>query len=522
MLSEPIAVLLEKLKNQKRHRTPSPDDVAIHVNKITEKAGAAYEKIRYLVDYKDERHIRRSAIERIIKRKILLEKEEGIGLSLIQELIAGRYLQNDSVPEEMAKAVEKIVLKYKTFERHLPEHFRSASKTRTTVVSLLGSEIEEFFYPNNEDDYVADAFFATVRNSVKVDADFDYDFTQTQIHIACYRCLLNVDDETLRFKFWLKCMPDEWLTLEDEAEIARIAEKGEQIWHSISLALVDPLSFRLIPRLGNYAIYFSAIREVIRAYGAESEQILSNQAELDSFIADFLAKNYEKQHSRSQMSALRAVIYIFFTKMLLALALEVPYQIYVEQFVNYTPLAINVVFHPVLLLVVTVSAKKLGDENTKAIQTGVHNILLNENIRPIKVPVKQAGFFNTIFFFLYSALFLVVFGAIVFALRELGFSVVSTLLFLCFLALVSYFALRIRHSANRFKVAKEDSRTVALAFNLFALPIIRAGRWLSRTFSSINVFVFVLDFIIETPFKLVLHLGDAFVSFLKEKQEDVY
>ncbi len=71
-------------------------------------------------------------------------------------------------------------------------------------------------------------------------------------------------------------------------------------------------------------------------------------------------------------------------------------------------------------------------------------------------------------------------------------------------------------------MAREDTRTLALAFNLFALPIVRAGRWLSRTFSSINLFVFVLDFIIETPFKLLLHFSDTFVSFLREKQEDVY
>jgi len=123
---------------------------------------------------------------------------------------------------------------------------------------------------------------------------------------------------------------------------------------------------------------------------------------------------------------------------------------------------------------------------------------------------------------MYFVLFLIVFGAIVGALRGWNWSIVSIFLFLAFLTLVSYFALRIRHTANKWKVAVEDDRTIALAFNLFTLPIVRAGRWLSRKFSSINLFAFVLDFIIETPFKLLLHISDAFVSFLKEKQEDTY
>lgn len=522
MLSHPIEVLVDRLKNQKSFRPLTRDETPINVNKLTEKAGAAYEKLRYLVDYKDERHIRRSAIERIIKRKIIFEGGEDIGLSLIQELIAGRYLPNNAIPESSAGEVEKIIRKYKTLERHLPGDFRREPRTRNIFTSLMGSEIEEFFFPNHEDDFVADAFYQSIADSVRVSAPLEESFIRTQILIACYRSLLNADDETLRYKLWLKQMPAEWHTLEDESQIQEIAKYGKDIWDGIKAALTDPLSFRLLPKLGNYAIYFGIIREIIRAYGAESGRILEDHEGLKRFTRDFLEKNYKRQFTKARDSAVRAVFYIFLTKMLLALALEVPYQIYFLRGVEYLPITTNIIFHPLLLLLITVSVRKLDDENTKAIETGVHSILSGENIRLIKLNPKQTGFFNSLFLLVYSAMFLVVFGAIVFVLDKLHFSPVSIFLFLCFLTLISYFALRIRHSANRWKVVREDTRTIALAFNLFALPIVRAGRWLSRTFSSINLFVFILDFIIETPFKLLLHFSDTFVSFLREKQEDVY
>src|SRR3989338_7983732 len=522
MLSHPIEVLLERLKTQKSLTHAAPDDTPINVNRLTEKAGAAYEKLRYLVDYKDERHIRRSAIERIIKRKIIFEGGEDIGLSLIQELIAGRYLPNNSIPESSIGEVEKIIRKYKVLEQHLPEDFRRQPRARNILISLIGSEIEEFFFPNNEDDFVANAFYQSIKDSVRVEAYLEESFVQTQILIACYRSLLNTDDETLRYKLWLKQMPDEWHTLEDESTLANIASHGKEIWNGIRTALTDPLSFRLLPKLTNYAIYFSIIREVIRAYGAESERILSDHEGLRRFTRDFLEKNYKRQFTKARGSAVRAVFYIFLTKMLLAIALEVPYQIYFLSGIEYIPIGTNTVFHPLLLLGITISVRKLDDENTEAIEKGVHNVLSGESVRLIKINPKQTGFFNSLFLLAYSAMFLLVFGAIVFVLQKLHFSPVSIFLFLCFLTLVSYFALRIRHSANRWKVAREDTRTLTLAFNLFALPIVRAGRWLSRTFSSINLFVFVLDFIIETPFKLLLHFSDTFVSFLREKQEDVY
>ena len=520
MLSHPIEVLLERLKNQKSPRQTSVSETSININRLTEKAGAAYEKLRYLVDYKDERHIRRSAIERIIKRKIIFEGGEGIGLSLIQELIAGRYLPNNTVPESATDEVEKIIKKYRTLERHLPNTIRREPRARNVLISLMGSEIEEFFFPNNEDDFVADAFYESIKGSIRVDAPLGQAFIETQILIACYRSLVNADDETLRYKIWLR--QAEWHTLEDENRIQELASQSKAIWDSIRVALADPLSFRLLPKLGNYAIYFSILREVIRAYGAESERIIGDHAALDRFTREFLEKNYKRQFAKARGSAVRAVFYIFLTKMLLAIALEVPYQMYFLRGVEYLPIATNIIFHPLLLLLITVSVRKLDEDNTHAVERGVQNILSGESIRLIKINPKQTGFFNSLFLLVYSIMFFAVFGTIVYILEKINFSTVSIFLFLSFLTLVSYFALRIRHSANRWKVTREDTRTLALAFNLFALPIVRAGRWLSRTFSSINLFVFVLDFIIETPFKLLLHFSDTFVSFLKEKQEDVY
>lgn len=522
MLSGPTGALISKLKSQTPVAAYASGDTFINVNKLTEKAGAAYEKIRYLIDYKDERHIRRSAIERIIKRRIIFEGGEGLGLSLIQELIAGRYLPNNAISERAAIDVEKIIIKYKKLESHIPANRREEPRTRKILVRLMASEIEAFFYPNNEDDFVTDSFYATIKDSVKVEEFVSIPVLQIQILIACYRSLLNTDDETLFYKLWLRHLPENWSDFTEEAVIESMGEKCVQIWSEIHNSLQNQLSYKLLPRFYNHGIYFSVIREVVRAYGAESERILSDSQALRQFAKQYLEKNYEQQYKKVRGSAVRAVFYIFLTKMLLALALEVPYQIYFLKSIEYTPIATNIIFHPVLLFFITMSVRPLDEKNTNDIVSGVNGVLAGEDIRLIKIKVNGSGIFNTLFLFMYSVLFLIVFGAIVGSLRGWGWSIVSIFLFVCFLTLVSYFALRIRHSANKWKVAKDDDRVFTLAFNLFALPIVRAGKWLSRKFSSINLFAFILDFIIETPFKLVLHISDAFVSFLKEKQEDTY
>ena len=516
-----ISGLIEKLKVPKNARVaPSLEDALINVNKITERAGTLYEKLRYLVDYKEDPHIRRSAIERIIKRKILLERADGIGLSLVQELISGGYLPNNSIADSVIREIEAIVHKYKLLEHFFPLSFKQEPSTRKILVSLLSTEIENFFYPNEEDNYVADAFYLTMFDYVRVNSGISDEANKVQILVACYRALLNTDDETLLYKLWLKSNPL-WLNPLNEVEIEVIAKKSPMIISGIREALIIPLSFRIIPKLSNYAIYFGLIHEIVRAYGAESDRIFRDEILRSQFVENFLKTNYKRQYDRARGAAMRAIVYIFLTKVLLALSLEVTYQIFILNTAEYIPIATNIIFHPLLLLFMTFSVRPIGKKNTDLIIEGVQKIITGEGIRMIQVSTKNTGFFNTAFYTLYFMMFLIIFGGIVAVLQKVNFSSVSILLFICFIALVSYFALRIRHSANKWKV-RGDDRTASMVFNLFTLPIIRAGKWLSRKFSSINLFAFVLDFIIETPFKLLLHFSDSFMFFLREKQDDVY
>ncbi|MEO8638266.1 MAG: hypothetical protein ABI430_05210, partial [Candidatus Taylorbacteria bacterium] len=92
--------------------------------------------------------------------------------------------------------------------------------------------------------------------------------------------------------------------------------------------------------------------------------------------------------------------------------------------------------------------------------------------------------------------------------------------FIFFLTLVSYFAFRIRHSSKRWHVKSKEGLFTMIG-SVLALPIVNAGRWLSQKFSSINVLVLILDFIIETPFKFLLNFSNQFILFLKEKTEEL-
>ena len=53
------------------------------------------------------------------------------------------------------------------------------------------------------------------------------------------------------------------------------------------------------------------------------------------------------------------------------------------------------------------------------------------------------------------------------------------------------------------------------------MPIILVGRWLSDNFSKINVFIFIFDFIIEAPFKVLVEIGEDWTKYVRERRDNM-
>ncbi len=520
VFSTQITELLENLKKGREARKiVAADDVLVEVNRLTSKAGAFYEKLRYLVDYKEEHTIRRSAIARILKRKLLIENETNVGQTLLEEFVSGGYLPNNSVSEGNAAELQRIVEKFLSLYRELRRIGKDTQQIRKVLINLGASEIEIFLYPTVADEFVVDAFYKTVYGRIKTNF-LSAEELHIQTYIACRRGLLKNDNDKLFYHLFITYIPQWKEPTVPAAEIAAIAPTVPDTLHKIHRELNHPTRWQLLSRLKNYSIYFSVVRELVERFGLECERVFADREYLDTQVRDLIEKRSQRENERTRQSGLRAVFYIFTTKMLLALILEVPYELKFIGELDYIPLAINIVFHPLLLLFMARTVRLLDEENTAAVITGLHSVLYGGEVKMIPLKSETSGIFGFIFFILYTMIFTISFSVVLYILRTLHFNIVSIALFLFFLTLVSYFGLRIRYNAKRYMVDRFDERTLTILWNVFTLPIVRVGRWLSTKFAAINIFVFVLDFIIETPFKMVLKFSDAFLSYLKGKQED--
>jgi hypothetical protein len=516
MSSEPMKNLATKIANIQASVLSSDKSKQIfEVNNLIGKAATFYEKVRYLVDYKEEHTIRRNALERILKRKMVIEGRNVTGVSILQELASGQYIPEEVVTEELGNRLNQILIKFLRLEELSGEGGVVAKR----LLSFTASEIDYTLshYHHVTDHAIIDTFYEMMRKNISVPKAMEKDLDNA-LYCACHRALIRADDEGLAYALWLKYVP-EWHNISNE-NLSDLSKELKKIIYVIDEAIKHPLQWRLVQKLKNETIYFLIVRELVQQYGQNSSKILETPGDLEIFTQSLLEKKYQKENERIRKSGIRAVIYLFFTKAIFALSLELPYEYLFLSTMNYLPIMVNLLFPPILLFIATRGVGSFNKNNTKAVLTGMREMFYDGKVAKIKIKSH-----STIAAFIFTGAYLIlagtVFGTMISVLHLLHFNFVSITIFLFFLALVSYFAFRIRYNAKRWKTVQKENLLSLLA-SLLTVPIIRTGRWLSQSFSSINVFVIIMDFIIETPFKLLLDFSNQFITYLKEKTPEIY
>ena len=215
---------------------------------------------------------------------------------------------------------------------------------------------------------------------------------------------------------------------------------------------------------------------------------------------------------------------MFFTKMVLALALEFPMDWYLNGAINYVSVAINILFPPFLMFVVAILIRMPKKENTTKIVNEISQIALKQNegkmyeLKPFHGRSKISRY---IFNLIYGLTFLFSIMMIFTVLYKWGFNFFSSLIFVLFLTLVSFFGMRIRRPVQDLLAVERRESIIGSIVDFFALPFVSMGRWMSGKFSKINVLAMFLDLIIEAPFKLLIEVFEDLFGFIREKKEEV-
>ncbi|PIR06303.1 MAG: hypothetical protein COV55_04200 [Candidatus Komeilibacteria bacterium CG11_big_fil_rev_8_21_14_0_20_36_20] len=528
-ISEEIVLLYKKLDRiYHRRELISQEENKIEVEDITSHLASLYEKLRNSIDFKDAHLLRRFAIERNLKRRFILEMlKPQIAKSLLEELIRAHYLPNNSVPESYIKQVEKIIEKYNDFFLLMNDmyHGDDIKDYFEWLIGIEACEIDMLLQPEDIEDAVIEAMYQVTKTRIKLKGDeINIEEKNIQLYIAIHKSLVKSDDTIISYHL-LNLYFNNWLKADDRL-IKLMASKLPAIYNTIQYHLRHPYQRKILQSIKEPVVTFQILYELILSKGQDIESLLVDPESLESEAKLLINQKYKKIRGRIRRSSLRAIIYIFVTKVLLALILEFPYEVYIIKHINYFNLGINVVFPPLLMFLITLTIVPPNKENTKLILENLHNLVYNRPSQSIlcklSTKFRKSLRAHMFYYFMYTLLYVAVFGLIIYMLRRLEFNILSGGLFLFFLSAVSFFAIKIRSTAKELMVLKRKESIISFFMNFFSLPILAVGRWMSVRFKKINIFAFVMDFIIEAPFKMFISAFEDWLGFMKEKKEEIY
>ena len=489
-----------------------------------------YEKMRNAVEFREEHLIRRAAIERIIKRRMLLnENGRDIAEVLIKELLWARYYENNTLGEEKIADVQTIIDKY-FFIRNEISAGRSTHEQENIanfILEVLAAEIEENLSSNLRLEAFTNFVYQLIRPYI---APFNGDTLSRdiQVYIAVEKTFAHSDEPLIRYHL-LKLMIPEITTLNWKSA-DKILSKIYEAYYDIEKYLKSPTFDKIRNYIKKQIPPFLVLQDVFNQNKNSISEILSSDDELKNKVDMSCRKRYEETKDRLRRMGVRAFIYIILTKVIFAFLLEVPYDLYFLEKISYFPIIINVLFPPILMSGILLSVSVPGDENTRRIFNLIKGFItqnpqdpsITKNaVRFDKKPKAKGAIFALLFTLFYLFTYLLSFGSIIYILTRLNFNPISQGIFIFFVALVTFFAFRVISITQEYLVVEKESPLTPL-FDLFFLPIIRLGQWLSgEILTKFNVLIFVFDFIIEMPLKAIVEVIDEWIKFVKIKKEEI-
>jgi hypothetical protein len=497
----------------------------IEVSVPVSTAAVLYEKVRNTLEYQEEHLLRRGSIERFFKRHIGDQSDLAkLSSDLLRELVWAKYLPNKEVPTHLSVKLSSVIAKYDVLLKAADHLGERRERVVEFIIDVLATEVERTIAPPLHDEALASYMYEEMRGRVEWDPMFGLsdETKDLRLFIAIHRTLLKSNQETLRYRVLALYYPD-WVGASNNERVMDVAKNLVHIVDMVDAEITNTLTDRLARLLRRRAGIFRVIRDVIEHEPHHFHALLDEPDALDREVGQALHHRTDNFKVKLRRTVFRTILFLFITKMFLALILEVPYDLILAGEIAFEQLAVNVVFPPLFLallsLTITIPQKRNTDDYRSAVRAlvvGTDHIVLN--IR-LKRDVRSA--WTTLFNIVYGMTFVLVFGIIGSSLHRLGFHALSIALFLFFLSLVTFFGIRIRSSTRDIVALDVRSGLFGTAFDIFMLPIVRMGSWLSVKVAKINVFIFFFDFIVEAPFKVAIQFIEHWLNFVREKKEEI-
>ncbi|HEX6462616.1 MAG TPA: hypothetical protein VFZ58_05130 [Candidatus Saccharimonadales bacterium] len=491
---------------------------AVHVAGVGRKLYRAYEQLRNAAEYTEEHLLLRRAIERFLRRSLPFVARESqtqlLAGELIIELTQSGYLENDTVSYSTVRRLDHSIGEHAALFWELKRLRLQPDKAAKWILESVSVECERMLAPHYKDEVFASFaykhFLQTIERKAFSEVKDERVYGMS-LFAAVHRTLLKSDIAIVRY--WLVRTSGQ--QFESPEAFVRLNKQVDEIYHSAAAN-----------RLGRLVRKYGAPIRILRGILVSSydgTEAIHNHQQFASLIEQQIEFEYHATASKLKRGVLRSIAFIFITKMIIGLGLEVPYDIIILGGIVWLPLFINLLFPPLYMATIGWTIALPGANNSAAIKQHIMRLLYTNNQPPLYYTISRrvTGNVTTVFNVMYGLMFIISFSLLVIVLSALHFNVVQGAVFFIFLSTVSFLGFRLSQSVRELEMVDESQSFVNVISDFIYTPFVRVGQWLADKYSKINIVTFILDIAIELPLKTILRFIQQWVGFLKDKREEL-
>jgi len=536
-ISQPTQKLIIRYQQWHQSLQPKEGTTTIHVDEVASKVAAFYEKIRGIIDWKEEHLLKRRAIERILKRRLFSKldlsngnifEDPNIAEPLVLELIRGGHFPNDKIEESKIQEVQKAVNKY-VFILNQAKSGPKKSKLQlySWISGIAACEIEEILSPAIKERALITYMFETINQRIKLSEKMKIDENEknTQAYIATQKALFNLDAPVISYHI-LKYRYPEWKNLPED-QFNEFAENIYSIKEKLEKDLDHPLSDKFYRICEKYDTPFLLLGDVLSKNPMEAKEKLSDPELLEALITTHYNERVKTLKKRLGRAAFYATLSIFLTNIVSLLAIEYPATkifTFMGEFKLWA-VGVDIIGPTFLMFLLVITIKPPKKENLPRVLMEVMKSVYGKDkkdVYEIKKFRKRNIIFETIINLFYLLGFVAILALIVWGLYQVNFPPLSYVIFVVFLSLIAFAGAKIRQRAKELQVIEEKETLFHLFVDPFAVPVIQLGKWLTNKWKRYNVIAVFFSALIDMPFTVFVEFIEQWRYFLKEKKEKIH
>lgn len=477
---------------------------------------AAYEQLRNAAEYSEEHVLLQHAIRRFYKRIFLSRNTvriEDSGEELAIELTQAGYVANDSLSESTIAAINQLASTY--FEAYVQlekESGLARDKIDNWTLDVLAVEAEQILNDNSINMAFAQFAHDYFQSSVDIPSLFEGTApadSEAALYVAVHLALLKSDRAAIRLALLQRYQqqPD---------QLASYILFNQEIDKLFDSSTTERF-YRLADRRG---APLRVLRHVLES-DEDNSLVLSNQ---DAFMQRFEAQiqsDYENINSHINRGIIKSVVFLIITKVIIGIAIEVPYDIAIYGAIIWTPLLLNLFFPPIYMLLLRSTLLLPPAANTRKLANQIEHILYENEGRQL-IRRKPRLSFGAAYNVAYAGVFLIVFGGVAWLLWSvLSFDLLHLFIFFAFLSTASFLGFRLSRLIREVESIDSDQNGLTMTRDFLYMPFVVVGRWISEKYARINVVAMALDMIIELPLKTILRLIRQWGAFISSKKDEL-